>query len=67
MKERMETVFLDRAGKSEQNFAWVAVNGRAWQIPRGKAVQVPWFVAEELRRAARAAVRRDEWIYRHAQ
>lgn len=64
---KTETVFLDRAGKNEQNFVWVAVNGRAWQIPRGQNVSVPWFVAEELRRSARAAQKRDEWIWQHAQ
>ena len=57
-----QTVYLDPAGKHEPNFVWVAVNGRAWQIPKGKAVTVPWFVAEELRRSQRAARRRDDWV-----
>ena len=63
-KTKYVPVFLDRAGRDEQNFVFAAVNGKAWQIPRGTAVMVPWFVAEELRRAKAAERRRDEYVRR---
>ena len=62
----MTPVLLDRAGGDGGRCAFVAVNGKAWQIPRGTPVMVPWFVAEELRRSAVAAARRDEFIRRRA-
>ena len=45
----MRTVTLPRHGKNEQNFCFVAVNGRTFQVPRsGDPVQVPLPVYEAL-------------------
>ena len=43
----MESVFLPRIS-GEENTVFVGVNGRAWQIPRGKKVEVPACVARVL-------------------
>lgn len=32
----------------EDPTVWVAINGKAWQIPRGKTVQIPKPVADRL-------------------
>jgi len=48
------TVELPRARGSEAREVFVGVNGVNYLIPRGKAVEVPAFVAEELSRAAAA-------------
>ena len=42
-----ETVFLPRVS-GEESTVFVALNGRAWQIPRGKKVEVPAVVARVL-------------------
>lgn len=47
--EKMESVFLPRASETEQQFEFVGVNGKFYQVPRGKAVEVPAEVAEVLR------------------
>lgn len=46
---KMESVFLPRASETEQQFEFVGVNGRFYQVPRGKSVEVPAEVAEVLR------------------
>lgn len=46
---KTETVFLPRASETEQQFEFVGVNGRFYQVPRGKRVEVPEEVAEVLR------------------
>lgn len=49
----MKTIVLPRAPKNEQNFQFVAVNGRTFQVPRnGKPVDVPAPVYEVLMNAA---------------
>ena len=37
----MKTITLPRAGGTEQQSVFVCVNGRTFQVPRGKAVEVP--------------------------
>ena len=44
-------VFLSKALSGEQNFVRVVVNGRPYQIPRGKQQQVPRPVYEVLSRS----------------
>jgi len=52
----MVDVVLPRAPKSEQNFQFVSVNGRRFQVPRsGKPVSVPRPVYEVLMNSAAAA------------
>lgn len=48
-RAKTETVFLPRASETEQQFEFVGVNGRFYQVPRGKRVEVPEEVAEVLR------------------
>ena len=43
-----KTVFLQRASETEQQFEFVCINGKAYQVPRGKPVEVPLAVAEVL-------------------
>jgi hypothetical protein len=44
-------VFLPKAGVNEQKFEFVGVNGRTFQVPRGKRVEVPLPVYEVLENA----------------
>ena len=49
----MKTITLPRAGGTEQQAEFVCVNGRTFQVPRGKAVEVPAPVYEVLENARR--------------
>ena len=44
----MVEVRLPKAPKNEQNFQFVGVNGRTYQVPKGKTVKVPKPVAQVL-------------------
>lgn len=46
--EEMRTVFLPRAMGREQNFYLVGVNGKRYQVPRGKQIEVPLPIYERL-------------------
>lgn len=63
--ERMRTVFLPRAMGREQKFLLVGVNGRRYQVPRGKPVEVPEPLAERidimLEAEERAIAARNQW------
>lgn len=50
-KAETKTVFLPRASETEQQFEFVCINGKAYQVPRGKPVDVPLAVAEVLEHA----------------
>ena len=50
-KAETKTVFLQRASETEQQFEFVCINGKAYQVPRGKPVEVPLAVAEVLEHA----------------
>lgn len=51
----MRTITLPRHGKNEQNFQFVSVNDRTYQVPRnGKPQRVPAPVYEVLINAQRA-------------
>lgn len=54
-------VRLQKAPKTEQNFQFVGVNGRTFQVPRGVAVEVPKPVAEVLRNAEKAKAEAEEY------
>ena len=49
----MKTITLPRAGGTEQQSEFVCVYGRTFQVPRGKAVEVPAPVYEVLEKARR--------------
>ena len=49
----MKTITLPRAGGTEQQSEFVCINGRTFQVPRGKAVEVPAPVYEVLENARR--------------
>lgn len=59
------TVFLPRAMGREQKFLLVGVNGRRYQVPRGKPVEVPLPLAERIEimlDAEESAIKaRDAW------
>lgn len=59
--EEKMTIQLPRAPKTEQNFQFVAVNGRTFQVPRGKAVEVPKPVYEVLMNSHYAAEKAEEY------
>ena len=50
----MRNVFLPRIS-GEEDTVFVGLNGRSWQIPRGKRVEVPAAVAAVLDEAERNA------------
>lgn len=50
-KAATKSIFLPRASETEQQFEFVCVNGKAYQVPRGKPVEVPLAVAEVLEHA----------------
>lgn len=50
----MREITLPRAGNNEQQFQLVGVNGRTFQVPRGKRTQVPLPVYECLMEAQAA-------------
>lgn len=54
-------VRLPKAPKTEQNFQFVGVNGRTFQVPKGKAVTVPAPVAEVLARSEAARLEAEEY------
>ena len=59
----MKSITLPRAGGTEQQSEFVCVNGRTFQVPRGKAVEVPepvYEVLENARRQLEAAQRIED-------
>lgn len=50
-KAATKSIFLPRASETEQQFEFVCINGKAYQVPRGKPVEVPLAVAEVLEHA----------------
>ena len=53
-------VFLPKV-PGEPPFQYVAVNGKAWQIPRGKKYKIPEHVNKALERAQLAQEAADEF------
>ena len=49
--KQTKEVLLPRAQENEQKFEFVCVNGRTFQVPKGKRVQVPLPVAEVIENA----------------
>lgn len=57
----MVKIKLPKAPKTEQNFQFVAVNGRAFQVPRGKTVEVPKPIAVVLKYSEEAKEAAEEF------
>lgn len=55
-------VYLDRATGGEENFVRVGVNGKMYQVPRGKNVMVPRAVFDVLRRSSTAKAVTERYI-----
>lgn len=51
--EQKKSILLPRAGGTQQQAQFVCVNGRTYQVPRGRAVEVPLPVYEALENALR--------------
>lgn len=49
-----EKVLVPRRSLKEEPNLFVAINGVSYLIPKGKEVEVPCFVAEEIRRSQAA-------------
>lgn len=58
--EQMVEVFLPKV-PGEAPYQYVGVNGKAWQIPRGKKTQVPEYVAKVLEDCQKAQDAADEY------
>ena len=61
-KEQKIAVYLDRANGSEEDFVRVGVNGKMYQIPRGKTSMVTRPVYEVLRRSATARAVTEAYV-----
>lgn len=57
----MVEVRLPKAPKTEQNFQFVGVNGRTFQVPKGKSVTVPKPVYEVLMNAEKAKSEAEDY------
>lgn len=57
--ERVD-IFIPRAGVNEEPVLTVGINGVMYRLPRGKASNVPKFVADEIKRSWEAASYMDE-------
>ena len=59
--EQKVTVFLPKIA-GEDPTVFVGLNGKGWQIPRGKSVEVPAPIAEILKNVERHQQKADEYI-----
>lgn len=55
-----EDIFIPRGATNDEPNLLVSVNGKNYLLPKGKTSNVPWFVADEIRRSQRAQVRFEE-------
>ena len=58
--EIMESVYIPKAA-GEDSHVFVGLNGKAWNIPRGKRWDVPKPVADILRASEEAKGKADEY------
>lgn len=66
MEEKMVKIKLPLT-RVEREDVFVGVNGKTWLIQRGAEVEVPWFVAEVLKRKERMLSVAMEFEARAAQ
>ena len=61
VREAYKTVLLPRATGREEDFVFVALNGKAYKIRRGIPVRVPRPVYDILRESQRMQERQDRY------
>lgn len=59
--DEKRSIFLPRAQAGQQKFVMVGVNGRRYQVPRGKHVEVPLPLYERLEIMLEAEVKAQEF------
>lgn len=59
--EEKREIFLPYATKGEEQFVFVAVNGRKYQVPRGRSVTVPLPLYERIKIMQEAESRTAEY------
>lgn len=64
--EERVTVFVEKES-GEPPMLFVGINGKNWQIPRGKSVQVPKSVADMVNARQRMKRFRDEYSSRQQE
>lgn len=57
----MVRVFLPRASAKEENYVFVALNGKGYKVMRGTEVRVPRPVYDILRESTRLQERADDY------
>lgn len=60
--EKLQEIFIERAGANEEPNLMVGINGINYLLPRGKTSRVPRAVYDEIMRARRAQAAADESI-----
>lgn len=60
VKDTRVEVFVPKAYANEDKSFYVGINGKGYNLPRGKRVMVPPEVAEEVNRAVKAQERYEE-------
>lgn len=63
--KRKQTRALPYAPSGEQQSLYVSLNGRTWNVPRGKPVSLPMAVWEVVDRAMDAEHKREQELRRH--
>ena len=66
VNEEKVTVFVEKES-GEPPMLFVGINGKNWQIPRGKSVQVPKSVADMVNARQRMKRFRDEYSSRQQE
>ena len=59
--EDMRTITLPRPARNEAKSVFVSVNGRNYNVPKGKAVEVPYPIYERLDLMLKAQQAEDEY------
>lgn len=59
--KRYEKVYIPREGKNDEKSHYFAVNGRTFNVPKGKTVEVPEPIAEMVREYLIAQARVTEF------
>ena len=67
IEEEKRRIYVDRDSSDDDPNLYVCINGRSFLLPRGKYVEVPAYVADEIERSKRAQHRYDETIDRLSQ
>ena len=60
--DQKKKVALPRAVKGEEDFVYVSVNDRSFQVPKGREVEVPLPVYERLKIMEKAEKQAEDFI-----